>query len=53
MQQLFRVLLLGASITALMYGKQKDAPEISGDSAASAIALVSGTLLICRTRLKR
>jgi hypothetical protein len=64
MKTLVRVLLLGASLTAFMYaapgngkghgyGREHDAPEINGDSAASALALVTGVLLMYRARLKR
>jgi LPXTG-motif cell wall-anchored protein len=53
MMKLFGLSLLMAGIATSAFATQVTAPEIDAGSAASALALLSGGLLILRSRRKK
>lgn len=50
MKRVFSFLLLTVGASAMAMARVVDAPEIDANSAASALALLSGALMVVRSR---
>lgn len=53
MQKLLGFLMIAMSLASAAFGRAIDVPEIDASTGASAIALVSGGLMVLRSRRNR
>lgn len=53
MTQIIRLAVILLGVTALVFGQDPSAPEINGSSAAGAVALLSGAVLVLRASPRR